>query len=142
MAITFHAEGVRNPLADRRALKAFLKAQVLAQKPHLRRIALTYVFMTDDALLAVNQQFLNHDTYTDIITFPLVNTDEVLESEIYISTDRVAENATAYGQSFTRELHRVIFHGTLHLCGLRDKTKAEQAAMRAAEEAWLAAYGI
>lgn len=140
MAITFHAEGVRSRLQNRRRLKAFLQHQLLAQKPLLKRISLTYIFMTDENLLDINRRFLNHDTYTDIITFPLVNTGEELESEIYISTDRVAENAAQFGQSYRHELHRVLFHGALHLCGLRDKTKQEQDAMRAAEDAWIAAY--
>jgi len=95
--------------------------------------SLTYIFCSDDYLLEINQGFLQHDFYTDIITFDYSTKTEV-ESEIYISIDRVNENASVLNVSLEQELHRVMVHGVLHLCGLKDKTKAQQAEMRAAED--------
>jgi rRNA maturation RNase YbeY len=93
---------------------------------------MAYIFSNDDYVLGINQQFLQHDFYTDIITFDY-STKQKIESEIYISIDRIKENATQLSLAFNEELHRVIAHGALHLCGLKDKTKAQQAEMRHAE---------
>lgn len=93
---------------------------------------LSYVFCSDDFLLEINQSYLNHDTYTDIITFDY-NEDGLLNGEIYISTDRVVENALRFRESETDELHRVMVHGLLHLCGYPDKTDEEKDIMRKLE---------
>lgn len=93
---------------------------------------LSYVFCSDDFLLEINQSYLNHDTYTDIITFDY-NEDGLLSGEIYISTDRVVENALRFRESETDELHRVMVHGLLHLCGYPDKTDEEKDVMRKLE---------
>ena len=93
---------------------------------------LSYVFCSDDFLLEINQSYLNHDTYTDIITFDY-NEDGLLNGEIYISTDRVVENALRFRESETNELHRVMVHGLLHLCGYPDKTDEEKDMMRKLE---------
>ena len=93
---------------------------------------LSYVFCSDDFLLEINQSYLNHDTYTDIITFDY-NEDGLLNGEIYISTDRVVENALRFRESETNELHRVMVHGLLHLCGYPDKTDEEKDVMRKLE---------
>lgn len=93
---------------------------------------LSYVFCSDDFLLEINQSYLNHDTYTDIITFDY-NEDGLLSGEIYISTDRVVENALRFRESETNELHRVMVHGLLHLCGYPDKTDEEKDVMRKLE---------
>ncbi len=90
------------------------------------------VFCNDDYLLEINQKFLDHDDYTDIITFDY-NLGKQINSEIYISTERVAENASTFNCSFTDELHRVIIHGILHLCGYSDKDRTEKSTMRAKE---------
>lgn len=90
---------------------------------------LGFVFCSDDFLLDINQKYLNHDTYTDIITFDYVEEDRII-GEIYISIDRVRDNAVAYKVSFLNELHRVMAHGLLHLCGYGDKTQDEQRLMR------------
>jgi probable rRNA maturation factor len=108
----------------------------------LGQVRLSYIFCTDEYLLEINKQFLNHDTFTDIITFDLSETSDTIEGEIYISTERVAENATVFQTSYNRELHRVIFHGALHLCGYRDKKKGEKEEMRRQEEAALKLYGV
>ena len=93
---------------------------------------IAYIFSNDEYVLQINQQFLQHDFYTDIITFDY-STKEKIESEIYISIDRVKENAKELNTTFKKEICRVIVHGVLHLCGLKDKTKAQQNEMRAAE---------
>ncbi len=93
---------------------------------------LSYVFCSDEFLLEINQSYLNHDTYTDIITFDY-NEDGLLNGEIYISTDRVVENAVRFRESETDELHRVMVHGLLHLCGYPDKTEEQKVAMRKLE---------
>ena len=98
---------------------------------------LTYVFCSDERLLQINRQFLQHDFYTDIITFPLSQPQEPITAEIYISVDRVRENARKFGVSMKNELLRVILHGSLHLCGYGDKTAPEQAKMRKLEDKYL-----
>jgi probable rRNA maturation factor len=91
-------------------------------------------------LLNLNQQFLKHDFYTDIITFDLSTTGKAKEGEIYISIDRVRDNAKKLNTSFNKELHRVIFHGALHLCGYKDKNKIQQQEMRKWENYYLELY--
>ncbi|MEN8816567.1 MAG: rRNA maturation RNase YbeY [Nonlabens sp.] len=93
---------------------------------------LSYVFCSDEYLLKINQDHLNHDTYTDIITFDYCQ-NGLVNGEIYISTDRVKENAVSFRESETNELHRVMSHGLLHLCGYLDKTEGESDIMRAKE---------
>jgi rRNA maturation RNase YbeY len=101
--------------------------------------SLQYVFCSDPYLLQINKDFLQHDFYTDIITFEL-SADPLgsgVEGEIYISIDRVRENAQELGVPIQQELLRVIFHGALHLCGFKDKTSAQEKQMRAKEEEYL-----
>jgi rRNA maturation RNase YbeY len=98
---------------------------------------LTYVFCSDDYLLSLNQQFLKHNTLTDIITFDYSEGKKELSGEIYISIDRVADNAAKFKTDFQDELHRVMIHGVLHLVGYKDKKPAEKARMRKKEEACL-----
>ena len=92
-----------------------------------------YIFCSDDYLLDINQQYLNHDTYTDIITFDYCE-GEVLNGDIFISVERVRENAQKFEVSFQEELVRVMAHGILHLCGYKDKTKPQAAEMRKQEK--------
>lgn len=98
---------------------------------------INYVFCSDAHLLELNQQYLNHDTLTDIITFDNSEEKENLEADIFISIDRVKENASVLKKEFSNELHRVIIHGLLHLLGLKDKTEAEKQEMREKEDACL-----
>ena len=100
---------------------------------------ISYLFCDDEYLLGVNQQYLNHDTYTDIITFDYVAAD-LISGDIMISVDRVKENASSFNVSFEQELHRVIIHGVLHLLGQGDKSDSEAAEMRRQEEAALALW--
>ncbi|WP_236652834.1 rRNA maturation RNase YbeY [Chitinophaga vietnamensis] len=120
------------------ALKAYLKDLFVIEGQGLK--SLHYVFCSDEYLLEINKQFLQHDTYTDIVTFEMSEDPEVTEGEIYISVDRVEENAAKFGVPAYQELHRVIFHGALHLCGYKDKSKKDQELMRAKEDEYLKKY--
>lgn len=93
-----------------------------------------FLFCSDEALLKINQQFLQHDYYTDIITFDNSESEEIISGELHISLDRIIDNAATLNTDFDTELHRVIIHGILHLIGFNDKTADEQLAMRAAEQ--------
>jgi probable rRNA maturation factor len=101
---------------------------------------LQYIFCSDEYLLAINREFLHHDFFTDIITFDLSEKGQPINAEIYISVDRVGENAADYSSSFKKELHRVIFHGALHLCGYKDKKPKDVQLMRQMEDEWLVLY--
>lgn len=126
-------------LRERTALKAFLikQSRRLGRPIH----TLNIIFCSDPYLISINQQFLQHNEYTDIITFDLSNSStQPLHAEIYISIDRVRDNAKQLAVSFKQELHRVIFHGTLHLMGYKDKKKSDIALMRSMEDRLLTAY--
>ncbi|QTN38194.1 rRNA maturation RNase YbeY [Cryomorphaceae bacterium] len=100
---------------------------------------ITYIFCSDEQLLEINQQYLKHDTYTDIITFDY-SQDDLISGDIFISTDRVRENAEAFDVSFDMELSRVMVHGVLHLLGHSDHSEEEKKAMRAEEDRHLAVF--
>ena len=143
MAVSFFNADISFRLSQKLLLKQFIQECFLAETK--KQLSLTYIFCSDDYLLKVNQDFLQHDYYTDIITFPLTSTPQLLEAEIYISIDRVKENSlqfagAAKASAFKQELHRVIFHGVLHLLGYGDKTSAQKKTMRAAEDQWLKLY--
>ncbi len=99
--------------------------------------AITYIFCSDEFLLQMNRDFLQHDYYTDIITFGLSEKGEPVEAEVYISLDRVKDNAQTLGITYGEEARRVIFHGALHLCGYKDKKKSEIILMRKKEADYL-----
>jgi rRNA maturation RNase YbeY len=128
----------RNSFPNRITLKSCL--QETAMSMNFRKITLQYVFVDDEQLLKINQEYLGHDDYTDIITFNLSDKPSEIEGEIYISKDRVKENADGLNVALTDEFCRVMAHGLLHLCGLKDKTKAEKMAMRQAEDSFLKRY--
>lgn len=94
---------------------------------------LNYIFCTDDYLLNINIQYLNHDTLTDIISFDY-SVGNLLQGDIFISIDRVIENANDFNVSFEEELRRVMIHGVLHYCGYKDKTPNDESVMRSKEE--------
>lgn len=100
--------------------------------------SIDYIFCSDEYLLGINQRYLNHDDLTDIITFDLSENDENLKGEIYISIERVKDNSILFNASFREELARVVFHGALHLCGYKDKSKQDQVAIRLKEDFYLA----
>ncbi|HYF32421.1 MAG TPA: rRNA maturation RNase YbeY [Chitinophagaceae bacterium] len=125
-------------LTNRRQLKDFIIA--VFKRYRTRFSALSIIFCSDDYLLDINRQYLDHDSYTDIITFNLAEPGEPVNGEIYISVDRVRENARVAGVSFAQELHRVMFHGVLHLCGLNDSTTTQKRSMTRAENRLLTQY--
>ncbi len=102
-----------------------------------KNFLLSVVFMSDDDLLVINKQHLDHDFYTDIITFPIEEDDDNLEAEIYISIDRVRDNAMEFKASFSNELLRVYLHGILHLVGYGDKTAEDKKVMRSKEQHYM-----
>lgn len=135
--IQFHFLSPVSILRNRTKLKSFI---VRLLKDYGKNYSsINFIFCSDDYLLDINKRFLKHDYYTDIITFDLSDGD-ALVAEIYISVDRVYENAKSYKTSVSNELHRVIFHGILHLCGLKDKTPKDRRVMRAAEQQALSSY--
>jgi len=139
MAIHYYEQEVRADLRQKRNLTAFLK-QLIKEKLGITNITIAFVFCNDEALLEKNIQFLQHDTLTDIITFDLSEDKTALVAEIYISVDRMRENAQRFGVYYQTELHRVIFHGVLHLCGYKDKSKADKALMREMEDQCIQQY--
>ena len=139
MAVSFAYADRTLRLGEKRRIQRFVEALVSREGKSVQ--SLQYVFCSDEYLLGINQQFLQHDDFTDIITFDLrADHKGPIEGEIYISTDRVADNALSLGLAFREEMLRVIFHGVLHLCGYKDKRKADKAVMRAKEEEYLLLY--
>ena len=100
-------------------------------------IHLNYIFCSDEYLAGINTRYLQHNTYTDIITFDNSESDELIEGDIFISADRIKENSVEFNSSLEDELHRVIIHGVLHLMGYADKNQAQKAQMREKEDAYL-----
>jgi len=119
---------------NRKEIKALIESIFKKEKKTL--LSLNYIFCSDEFLLQMNKDFLRHDYFTDIITFDLGHGHSI-EGEIYISLDRVKDNALRFSQSYYKELLRVIIHGALHLCGYKDKTKRETDEMRKREDHYL-----
>ncbi len=138
MNIFFNKADKGTSLRHRILLKSFIEKQL--RKEGITIEALQYVFCSDEHLLNINKQFLNHDYYTDIISFDLSDRKGILIGDIYISIDRVKDNAKTHGNSMMHELLRVIFHGALHFCGYKDKKPADAKLMRSMEDKWLRAY--
>ena len=126
------------PLKGKRVVQGFIPQLFVEEKVALDE--LNYIFCSDEYLLEINRSFLSHDDFTDIITFDLSEGDGV-KGEVYISLDRVCDNAKEQGVSFREEVLRVLFHGALHLCGYRDKKKSEITIMRQKEEYYLRLFG-
>ncbi|HNJ26492.1 MAG TPA: rRNA maturation RNase YbeY [Chitinophagaceae bacterium] len=125
-------------LTNRLTLKKFIESIFKTEKRKLE--TLNFVFVSDKKLLEINRQYLKHDYFTDIISFELSHPEMPVVGDIYISIDRVKENAVSLGVSFKSELHRVIFHGVLHLCGFGDKSKKEAGLIREKENFYLQKY--
>lgn len=136
--IQFHFIEKGISISDRTALKSFIELLFRKEKKKLDHC--NYIFCSDDYLLEINKQYLKHDFYTDIVTFDLSEPGHPINAEIYISVDRVRDNAKQFKTSLKREIHRVIFHGALHLCGYKDKTKQEGLIMRSMEDKYLDLY--
>ncbi|WP_421977568.1 rRNA maturation RNase YbeY [Roseivirga seohaensis] len=134
--INFFSEDIDFTLKTEDQIIAWLKRIAETENSSIEEIS--YVFCSDDYLLKINQEYLDHDYYTDIITFDnRDNPKDPIESDIFISIDRVTENASDQNVSFELELKRVLAHGLLHLIGYNDKTEEEQQLMREKEEAYL-----
>ena len=125
-------------LNERRRLKLFIDQLFKTNNNFYNQLSI--IFCSDAYLLDINKKFLKHDYYTDIITFNLADLNQPIEGEIYISIDRVRDNAGLHMVSVNRELHRIIFHGVLHLCGFKDKTPKHKQAMTFEEDKCLNAY--
>jgi rRNA maturation RNase YbeY len=136
--INFHSVGASSWLTNRRLLKRFIPEIFTSERKTLKE--LNIIFCSDKYLLKINQDYLEHSDYTDIITFDLSADDIGVTGEIYISLERVQENAVLYHNTKTQELLRVIFHGILHLCGFKDKSANEVRKMRAKEDLYLRKY--
>ena len=130
MAISFSNDGITFNLKRKSELKTWIKLIIEKEKFLLGN--LNYVFTSDESLLKINIDYLKHNTYTDIITFNY-NEGKKVNGDIFISIDRVKDNAEKFNVSFEEELHRVIIHGVLHLCGYKDKSKVDAALMRKKE---------
>ena len=138
MAISFHFQEVRDSLDQKRKHKSWIKQTIESNKKQVGEIA--YIFCQDQYLLDLNKQHLNHNTLTDIITFDLSDDKHTLSADIYISMERVAENAKKFNKSRNEELRRVMIHGVLHLLGWKDKSKTDKQKMRKAEDSALAIF--
>ncbi|MCW3119915.1 MAG: ybeY [Chitinophagaceae bacterium] len=137
-AIKFFFLNVDITLKGRNRLKNYLNAVFRKEGKTVEFV--NYIFCSDEFLLEINKNYLKHDYYTDIITFDLSDERKKLRAEIYISVDRVRDNSGKLGVSIKSELHRVIFHGALHLCGYGDKSEREIAKMRREEEYHIKKY--
>lgn len=125
-------------LRDRERLKAAIRE--VFKKHKVKLTSLDIIFCTDDFLLDINRRYLKHDYFTDIITFDLAEPGEPVMGEVYISVDRVMDNAVSLRTFFNQELHRVIFHGVLHLCGWDDGSEVERKRIRREEDRLLGEY--
>jgi rRNA maturation RNase YbeY len=136
--IHFFFQDVAVNLRNRKRLKAQLGKLFRSEGKVLEQ--LNIIFCSDDRLLQMNRDFLQHDYYTDIITFPLSGKGKLVQAELYISIDRIRDNAKQTGITMKEEVHRVIFHGCLHLCGYKDKSSQQIKKMREREDHYLRLY--
>ena len=128
--ITYNADGVKMPKIKRKDTTAWIKA--VAQSYGKKVGEVGYMFVNDEKILEINNEYLGHDYYTDAITFDY-DEDDVVNGDIVISLDTVRTNAEMFGKAYEDELYRVIIHGVLHLCGLNDKGPGEREIMEKAE---------
>lgn len=135
MAIIYQAEDVAFPKIKRRETTRWIKA--VAEKYGKKAGDISYIFCSDEYILEINKQYLEHDYYTDIITFDY-SEGKVISGDLFISLDTVRTNSQQFGTEYDNELKRVIIHGVLHLCGFQDKTPEEEKAMREYENQALA----
>ena len=137
--ITYSVEGVRMPAIKKRATNAWIKAVAASYGRKVGEIG--YLFVNDEKILEVNREYLNHDYYTDIITFDY-DEDDTISGDLVISLDTVRSNAELFGKTYEEELYRVIIHGILHLCGINDKGPGEREMMESAENKALAMLSL
>ena len=132
-SIAFHSEGISFALPTPDQTKQWIWETIQAEHQELEQ--LTFIFCSDEYLHKINVEYLQHDTYTDVITFPYA--EEWVEGDIFISVERIRENAQQYSVAPDHELHRVIIHGVLHLLGYGDKTPEEKEIMTTKEDLYL-----
>jgi rRNA maturation RNase YbeY len=133
--ITYQTDGVKLPNIKKRENNAWIKTVAAQYGKRVGDVA--YIFCNDERILEVNREYLQHDYYTDIITFDYSEGD-IVSGDLFISLDTVRTNAEQFDQDYERELYRVIIHGILHLCGINDKGPGERELMEAAENRALA----
>lgn len=138
MLVQFYIADTKITLKERTKLKGFIISIFLKEGKKMNYI--NYIFCSDEYLLSINREFLKHDYYTDIITFNLSGIQDPINGEVYISIDRIRENAKNLQVSIKSEFHRVVFHGALHLCGYKDKKRADKQLMRKQEDKYLNSY--
>ena len=134
-SVNFFEEDIRFDLKNKLKVKQWVKATIAAEGYKLQE--LNYIFCSDSYLLTINQQYLDHDTYTDIITFDNSEKPGMIEGDIFISIDRIRENAEQFATGEANELHRVIIHGALHLLGYTDKAAVAKKTMTGKEDQYL-----
>lgn len=134
-AIHFFEEDIAYKLKNKAAVRAWVTETIKAEGYKLKE--LTYIFCSDAYLLQINRQYLNHDTFTDIVTFDNSEIAGSIAGDIFISIERIRENAVKYKHSEAEELHRVIIHGALHLVGYKDKSAADKKKMTEKEDFYL-----
>lgn len=132
--IYFHSEDIKFTLKQKKMLKNWIYETISTEQCQLGNIS--YIFCSDKYLHKMNVKYLNHDTYTDIITFDY-SEDKLISGDLFISYERVKQNARTYNKYLIEELHRVMIHGVLHLCGYGDKTESEKKQMRSKEDHYL-----
>ena len=137
--ITYQTEDIAMPLIKKRETTEWVKQAAASYGKKVGEVA--YIFCSDEKILEVNRQYLEHDYYTDIITFDYTEGNRI-SGDLFISLDTVRTNAEQFEQSYERELHRVIIHGILHLCGINDKGPGEREIMEAEENKALALIGL
>lgn len=135
MAISYYAEDIKLPTIKKRATNAWIKEVAKGYNKKAGNIA--YIFCSDEKILEVNKQYLQHDYYTDIITFDYTEGD-VISGDLFISLDTVKSNAEQFQTDYNEELYRIIIHGILHLCGINDKGPGEREQMTEKENMALA----
>ena len=137
--ITYNTDGVKMPQIKKRDTTAWIKAVAATYGKKVGEIG--YLFVNDEKILEVNREYLGHDYYTDIITFDY-NEGNIINGDLVISLDTVRTNAEEFGKEYDEELHRVIIHGILHLCGINDKGHGEREIMEAAENKALSMMNV
>ena len=137
MQVHFHFQ-TQTILKHRKLLKVFINDMFNIEKTKAERLSI--IFCSDAYLLEINKQYLQHNYFTDIITFTLSTLNAPIEGEIYISVDTVQVNATEYNVTKEEELHRVVFHGVLHLCGYGDSSLKKKKLMRQKEDEYIKRY--
>jgi rRNA maturation RNase YbeY len=131
--ISFHSE-LDFELEEKEILQSWIEKAILNEAKKLGE--LNYIFLTDDALLKINQEHLQHDYYTDIISFDYT-LGSIISGDMFISIDRIRDNASQFSNTFKDELHRVMIHGVLHYCGYKDKLEDDIKEMRTKEDYYL-----